>query len=93
MSTANCGRTFSLAGTAPEYQARVNGPRLVTGPVNTEILLEGMAVVLEPKRDSFSLGVILPPDQAGVDPNVLLNPSVVVGDAVQLLKLLQDIDA
>ncbi len=77
-------------GTAPEYQARVNGPRLLTGPDNVEILLEGMAVVVEPKRDSFSLGVILPPDQTGVDPNVPLNPSSVVGDPAQLLKTLQD---
>lgn len=77
-------------GTAPEYQARVNGPRLIAGPDGREVLLEGMAVVLEPKRDGFSLGVILPPDQTGINPSVPLNPPSLLGDAAQLLKTLND---
>ncbi len=71
-------------GARPEYQAQLRGDRFVPAAPATNqpaLLVEGMAFVSYPKRNSFNFNVFLPRSLAGLSTSVPMNPESLFTEA------------
>lgn len=80
-------------GATPEYEAQLRGERLLfdSTPSNTPIfVIDGMAFLTEPSRNSFMLSVFMSRGMSSLLGNVPINPDVLMNDKEKLLKLVKD---